>query len=56
LIRQDLVDEYYIFRRPVAIGNGLSIFKEQRSLALQRSITYKNGTMLNTYLPVQVEQ
>ena len=30
LINQNLVDEYYIFRRPVAIGNGLPIFKEQK--------------------------
>lgn len=52
LISQNLVDEYYIFRRPVAIGNGLSIFREQRLLELESSITYKNGTMLHKYLPV----
>lgn len=52
LISQNLVDEYYIFRRPVAIGSGLSIFKEQRLLELESSITYKNGTLLNKYLPV----
>lgn len=51
LITQNLVDEYYIFRRPVAIGNGLSIFKEQKLLELDSSITYKNGTILNKYLP-----
>jgi dihydrofolate reductase len=54
LISQNLVDEYYIFRRPVAIGSGLSIFREQRPLELESSITYKNGTLLNKYLPVQV--
>jgi dihydrofolate reductase len=52
LISQNLVDEYYIFRRPVAIGSGLSIFKEQKLLELESSITYKNGTLLNKYLPV----
>jgi len=52
LIGQNLVDEYYIFRRPVAIGSGLSIFKEQKPLQLESSITYKNGTLLNKYLPV----
>ncbi|MDJ1499638.1 dihydrofolate reductase family protein [Xanthocytophaga agilis] len=52
LISQNLVDEYYIFRRPVAIGNGLSIFKEQKSLELDSSITYKNGTILTKFLPV----
>jgi dihydrofolate reductase len=53
LISQNLVDEYYIFRRPVAIGNGLSIFKEQKILALDSSVPYKNGAMLHKYLPVQ---
>ncbi|HTF18442.1 MAG TPA: dihydrofolate reductase family protein [Chryseolinea sp.] len=52
LISQNLVDEYYIFRRPVAIGNGLAIFSEQKSLELDSSISYKNGTLLNKYLPV----
>jgi riboflavin biosynthesis pyrimidine reductase len=52
LISQNLIDEYYIFRRPIAIGSGLSIFKEQRLLELESSITYKNGTLLNKYLPV----
>lgn len=52
LISQNLVDEYYIFRRPVAIGSGLSIFKEQKLLELESSITYENGTMLHKYLPV----
>jgi dihydrofolate reductase len=52
LISENLVDEYYIFRRPIAIGSGLSIFKEQKLLELDSSITYKNGAQLNKYLPV----
>lgn len=56
LISQNLVDEYYIFRRPVAIGNGLSIFKEQRPLELEHSILYKNGTILTKYLPVKKDE
>jgi dihydrofolate reductase len=52
LINQNLVDEYYIFRRPVAIGNGLSIFKEQKLLELESSFVYKNGVILNKYLSV----
>ena len=55
LISQNLVDEYYIFRRPVAIGSGLSIFKERKILALDSSIAYKNGAMLHKYLPALVE-
>ena len=55
LIRLDLVDEYYIFRNPVAIGNGLSIFKEQKLLELVSAIAFKNGIVFNKYLPVQAE-
>jgi dihydrofolate reductase len=52
LISLNLIDEYFIFRSPVAIGNGLSIFKEQKILKLDSSIVYKNGKILNKYLPV----
>ncbi|HEX6227225.1 MAG TPA: dihydrofolate reductase family protein, partial [Chryseolinea sp.] len=54
LISQNLIDEYYIFRRPVAIGSGLSIFKGQKPLELESSITYKNGVLLNKYRPAQI--
>jgi dihydrofolate reductase len=52
LISLNLIDEYFIFRNPVAIGNGLSIFKEQKVLKLDSSTAYKNGKVLNKYLPV----
>jgi len=52
LISLNLIDEYYIFRSPVAIGNGLSIFKERKLLKLDSSITYTNGKTLDKYLPV----
>ena len=52
LISQNLIDEYFIFSNPVAIGNGLSIFKEKKLLILDSSTTYKNGKILNKYLPV----
>ena len=51
LIGLDLIDEYYIFNNPVAIGKGLSIFKEQKSLKLESSTDYKNGKVLLKYLP-----
>lgn len=53
LISQNLIDEYFIFRHPVAIGNGLSIFKERKILKLESSTTYKDGKTLNKYLPVE---
>ncbi|MEO7214684.1 dihydrofolate reductase family protein [Mucilaginibacter sp.] len=52
LISLNLVDEYYIFRNPVAIGKGLTIFTEQKILKLDSSITYKNGKVIDKYLPV----
>lgn len=52
LIDQNLIDEYFIIRSPVAIGRGLSIFNERKNLTLESSITFKNGKVLNKYLPV----
>ncbi|MFT3822881.1 MAG: dihydrofolate reductase family protein [Chitinophagaceae bacterium] len=52
LISHNLVDEYFMFVNPVAIGNGLSIFKEKKILQLESSVIYKNGKVLNKYLPV----
>ena len=52
LIGLDLVDEYYFFVNPVAIGRGLSIFKEQKILKLESSMTLKSGEVLNKYLRV----
>ncbi|WP_426669204.1 dihydrofolate reductase family protein [Mucilaginibacter sp. McL0603] len=52
LISLNLIDEYYIFSNPVAIGNGLTIFKEQKVLKLESSTVYKNGKIINKYLPV----
>jgi dihydrofolate reductase len=52
LISQDLIDEYFIFINPVAIGSGLSIFKEKKLLKLDSSVVFKNGKVLNKYLPV----
>jgi len=52
LVSFNLIDEYYFIINPVAIGAGLSIFKERKILNLENSIAYKNGKVLNKYLPV----
>ena len=52
LVSLNLIDEYYLIVNPVAIGVGLSIFKEQKILKLESSIAYKNGKVINKYLPV----
>lgn len=51
LINLNLIDEYYIFRKPVAIGKGMSIFNDQKVLVFDNSISYKDGTTLTKYVP-----
>lgn len=51
LISLNLIDEYYIFRTPVAIGSGLSIFTGRKILKLESTTKYKNGKTLEKYLP-----
>ncbi|TWR27656.1 deaminase [Mucilaginibacter achroorhodeus] len=52
LIKQNLIDEYYIIVNPVVIGDGISVFKEEKVLTLESSDAFKNGKVLNKYLPV----
>ena len=49
LISENLIDEYFIILNPVAIGKGLSIFKEKKMLKLESSTPFKNGKMLIKY-------
>lgn len=51
LISLNLIDEYYIFRSPVAIGKGLSIFPEKKQLKLVNTILYENWKVLEHYIP-----
>lgn len=51
LINDNLIDEYYIFRHPVAIGKGLAIFNDMKILTFESSIIYKSGQILHKYLP-----
>lgn len=51
LISLNLIDEYYIFINPVAIGEGMPIFREQKILKLESATSYKNGKVLHKYLP-----
>ena len=52
LIKENLIDEYYLFINPVVIGNGKTIFKdlkEIRKLSLIESITFESGAVLLHY-------
>lgn len=51
LIKNNLIDEFYLCINPTAIGNGLRIFTEKTPLKLIRSTAYKNGEVVNTFKP-----
>ncbi len=52
LIEENLIDEYYLFINPVAIGNGKTIFKdlkEIRKLSIIESVAFDSGIVLLHY-------
>ena len=51
LIENGLIDELNLFVNPVAIGNGMRIFKDRRPFALTASVGYPCGIVVNTYRP-----
>ncbi|WP_342644808.1 dihydrofolate reductase family protein [Mucilaginibacter sp. CSA2-8R] len=52
LINLNLIDEYYLFTNPIAIGEGMRIFNSRKPLRLNGSIAYQNGKILNKYVAV----
>lgn len=56
LIENALIDELNLFVNPVAIGNGLRIFKDCRPLMLTTSVAYPCGVVVNTYRPKHEEK
>jgi len=51
LIEHGLIDEMNFFVNPVAIGNGMRVFKGKRPLKLAGSTAYPCGIVVNSYLP-----
>ncbi|WP_196777420.1 dihydrofolate reductase family protein [Candidatus Nitrosocosmicus hydrocola] len=52
LIKENLIDEFYLFVNPVALGNGKTIFRdlnEIRKLIFVESITFDSGIVLLHY-------
>ncbi len=43
LIEEGLVDEYHLLVNPVALGNGMKIFKGRTNLELEKSIQFNCG-------------
>jgi len=52
LIKEDLIDDYYLFVNPVAIGKGLSIFQDKKKLELVDTVR-NGGEIVNHYKPVR---
>lgn len=51
LLDHGLIDEMNLFVNPVAIGNGMRIFKGKKPLKLAASKAYPCGIVVNSYLP-----
>ena len=54
LIKAGLIDEFYLFVNPAAIGNGMTIFKdlnEMQKFTLVKSIAFECGIVLLHYEP-----
>jgi len=54
LIKEGLIEEFYLFVNPAVIGNGLSIFRNidsRQNLKLVKSIPFECGIVLLNYVP-----
>ena len=51
LIQHDLIDDYYFFLNPAAIGKGLSIFSATKQFTLIHSRAYDCGIVVNHFQP-----
>ncbi|CAN5330217.1 dihydrofolate reductase family protein [soil metagenome] len=51
LITNNLIDEYYLFIKPTAIGNGMPIFSGKHNLKLQTSTAFDCGIVVLHYKP-----
>jgi dihydrofolate reductase len=51
LIEAGLIDEYYLFVNPVALGDGLKIFNEKTNLKLVEAQAFPCGVAVLKYVP-----
>jgi dihydrofolate reductase len=51
LINAGLIDEYYLFVNPVALGKGLAIFKERTNLKLMDAQAFSCGVTVLKFIP-----
>ncbi len=53
LISAGLIDEYYLFVNPVALGSGLTIFNERTNLKLVDAKAFPCGVTVLKYVPAK---
>jgi dihydrofolate reductase len=56
LSRLGLIDEYRLVILPVALGNGLPLFKdlaEPLRLDLEKAMSFPDGTVISVYRPIK---
>jgi dihydrofolate reductase len=51
LIKNKLIDELNLFVNPVAIGNGMRVFSDRKTLKLTASTAYTDGVVVSVYNP-----
>ncbi|CCH52872.1 putative protein yyaP [Fibrisoma limi BUZ 3] len=51
LIQHNLIDDYYLFVNPAALGNGKSIFTDRTKLTLTNAKAYDCGIVVQHYQP-----
>jgi dihydrofolate reductase len=59
LIKAGLIDEYYLFINPTALGSGLTIFdglEKKQDLTLEDSIRFDCGIVVQVYKPSRAER
>jgi dihydrofolate reductase len=53
LVKNNLIDEFYLFVNPAAIGKGLTIFDERKKFKLIKSTPFSCGIVLHHYEPAK---
>jgi dihydrofolate reductase len=53
LVSDNLIDDYFLFVNPTAIGKGMTIFGGGRGLKLVDSTAYECGIVINHYQPAK---
>lgn len=51
LVKENLIDDYYLFVNPTAIGKGMAIFDQTKGLKLIESLPFECGVVVNHYQP-----